>query len=237
MPRVKKTNPKVSLRMSKRGRKKVKATPDSTLQQALISNVVQLEKYWKKQITGLRKQLQAAIAAHKKMAAKQKAAKKARALAKASKSRTKLTKTTKVFQDILKKVDILKEAVNQARTQLTQATLASEKYVTLSKMITQFERDWLKKMAERTSAATEKKAKVGRPKKTAAKKEKAPTHQKRAYKRRKKEEITPEETPMFTDGSSLSFLEEDLKNFDENQSNVKSYEGSEPFAEEEDYPS
>lgn len=139
MPRVKKVPIKKSSKFvatkphSKKHTKSNKE--DASLHQAFVSSLVTLESYWTKKASNLKKQLDSLRIKLEKTIQKQKAAK-----AKSSAAKRHLSAK--------QAVDVLQAQMSETRDALAQAKLGASKYVALSKIIEQFEADWLKKLAK-----------------------------------------------------------------------------------------
>lgn len=136
----KKSSPKASTKSpAKKPAKKVvkakKVAEDAALNQRFIESLVSLEKYWSKKVVTLKKQLESLQTKHEK----------------ASKKGGKLAKNTPAYQQRLDEIALLKQ-------ELTSAKLATSKFTALSKKIEQFEREWLKKLADDAKAKVAKAA-------------------------------------------------------------------------------
>jgi hypothetical protein len=148
MARPKKASPKkssaaaVTKRPAKKPVKKTvktvvkakKHAEDAALNKRLIESLVNLEKYWSKKVVTLKKQLGSLQAKHDK----------------ASKKGTKSAKDTNAHKQ-------RQEAITSLKQELASAKLATNKYIALSKKIEQFEREWLKTLADDAKAKAEPK--------------------------------------------------------------------------------
>jgi len=191
MPRVKKAT--ISKPVKKVAKSATKSTQDesSILHQTLVGSLVKLDKYWNKQLTSTKKQLDTQKVQLKKAQDKLKDLKIKRA-EKASISKSKgnptsakqLEKATIAFQSQQDKVQEIKSLISQSREKIQVAKLTLKKYVTLNKTVETSEKDWLKQIKEATAATKKTKPTPSKtaPKSTVTKKKPS-----------KKEESTPTE--------------------------------------------
>lgn len=105
-----------------------KKSEDIILQQTFMDSLAKLEKYWAKKVNTLSKELNALVAKEKKA----------------------LSAKNSNHANQVKKHQQLAIAVNAKRDELAQATLASDKFSTLSKKIAQFEKEWLQQLNQHT---------------------------------------------------------------------------------------
>lgn len=135
MASVKKSSVKKSPKISTPKKSSKPKQIDAKLQDAFRDSLAKLETFWAKKTTDLKKQIETLRSQSDKAALKQKANKNKQVQSKTA-TKTQLQQAS-LHQDLIK-----------ARESLAQAKLATRKYANLTKLITQFERDWQKESAE-----------------------------------------------------------------------------------------
>lgn len=135
MATVKKSSVKKSSKISPPKKSPKPKQIDAKLQDAFHDSLAKLETFWAKKSADLKKQVETLRSQSDKAALKQKANKN-KAVQSKTASKTQLQRAS------------LHEDLIEARESLAQAKLTARKYANLSKLITQFERDWRKESAE-----------------------------------------------------------------------------------------